>query len=118
MSDKSVHDSGTAVVELAPSEARSAKIAASKMGVDKDSVVMRELHRGFGEGEEVKMEDYPQKELMRFVAPSSQLSEVAVEVQRHGKERREKGHMGSKKKYYSIGCKIESQLVRQGEWVC
>lgn len=102
----------TAVVELSASEARDAHIAASKMGMDRDRPAMEELRRAFDD----ESEDYPSGQ-MRFMAPSVGLCEIAVKAQTHGKERRSKGHNAAQSKYYSVGDKMESQLIFQGEWV-
>ncbi len=102
----------TSVVELSASEARTAHIAASKMGMERDHPAMEELYRAFAD----EPENYPSGK-MRFRAPSGGLCEIAMKAQTHGKERRGKGHSAAQSKYYSVGDQMESQLVRQGEWV-
>jgi len=112
-----VHEEGRAVVELEASEARNAHIAASKRGFDRDCEAMCELHRAFPEREDYDSPENHPSGVGRFVGPSDQLSQIAMKAQTHGKERREKGHSAAQKKYYSVGSKMESQLIRQGEWV-
>lgn len=112
-----IHDNGRAVIELTASEARNAHIAASKRGFDRDCEAMKELHRCFPAREDYDDPENHPSGKERFVGPSDQFSKIAMKVQTHGKERREKGHSASQKKYYSVGSKMESQLTRQGEWV-
>lgn len=106
-------DNPSALIELTASEARNLHIAASKEGRDSDCPAMEELHRAFGDK---GPEDAPDGK-MRFMADAQALSDIAVKCQRHGKDRRQKGHSASQSKYYSIGDKVESQLVRQGKWL-
>lgn len=105
----------TAVVELTASEARNARLAARKEGRDTDTDAMKELSRAFGDDDDGP-EDYPSG-TMRFMADAEGLCDIATKAQIHGRERREKGHNASQSKYYSIGDKMESQLVKQGAWV-
>jgi hypothetical protein len=99
------------LIELTASEARNAKIAGSKEGMDGDNPAIEELDNAFADD----VEDMPSGK-MRFMADPVELSKVAMKAQKHGKMRRKKGHSASQSKYYSVGDKIESQLVRQGAW--
>lgn len=108
------NDSRTAVVQLDASAARNAHIAARKLGMSRDDPAMKELYRAFGDDPK-SAKDMPRGEL-RFRADAVALCEIAAKAQEHGKIRREKGHSAAQSKYYSVGSKIESQLIRQGEW--
>lgn len=116
MSEKTERKNETAIIQLTASDARAAHVAALKEGRDRDEDVMEELYRAYGGSSDISPEDYPSG-TMRFMADSKSLCDVAIKVQKHAKERRRKGHNASQSKYYSIGDKIEAQLVRQGEWV-
>jgi hypothetical protein len=104
-------DNDSAIIEITVRDARNAKIAARKEGMDSSNPAIEELDRAF---EEKNKSDIDEE--MRFVSPAEDMCEVAMKVQKHGKNRREKGHNSSKDKYYSVGDRIESQLVRQGAW--
>jgi|GEM_PF-3296712 len=79
--------------------------------MDRDHPALEELDRAFGD----EPADQPSGK-MRFMASAAGLCEVAMKAQTHGKQRREKGHNAAQSKYYSVGDKMESQLIRQGEW--
>lgn len=108
-------------LELTYSDARKAKLAISKTGrerygrgdegYDKEAVerVKEELGKGFdnmSSNEKVRLE---------FRTDDAGLIPSAVEI--HARDRRDKEHYGSAKKYQSVADKIEHQLTMQGVMV-
>lgn len=98
-----------AIIQLEAGEARAAKLAASKEGMDKDCEVVEELGRAFSDEDDRDREDE-----MRFEAPPTEIKEVSEKCAYHSLYRKNKNQIAAGDKYMSISGKIQHQLMMQG----